>query len=243
MRIHLCGDMELDAVLNALQQPGQVLQNTRKRAVRRVDDWVIKASCFNRGTGVIKHTLRRNRYRTGWQASVALYNRGVPVPRPQAFIEHGIFPIITGNTLIIDYLHDCEDVKSWAERNLTEKSRETDVFLERLGHAITKFHRAKAYHQDLKTDNILTPDGEHFYFIDLDDVVLDRPYPDSVRMKNHVQLYYGLSGIIPKETLLEFVTTMKPDDASVDVWHRDVLQGYEEWAERKKRVHAKYGVS
>jgi len=243
LRVRLCGDMEMTDVLRALEESGETLQNTRKRAVRRVGEWVIKSSRFNRGTGIIKHTFRRNRYRTGWRASVALYERGVPVPRPQAFIEHGVFPVITGNTLISDYLHDCVDVKSWAEDRLAGNPMETDSFLTRLSEAVNCFHAAGAYHQDLKTDNILTPDGIRFYFIDLDDVVLDLPYPDAIRLKNHVQLYYGFSEIFPKEALLKFLVTMQPDGVSTESWQRDILQGHHDWVERKKRIHEKLGIS
>jgi Lipopolysaccharide kinase (Kdo/WaaP) family len=244
MRLQLFEETDPEKVIRALEKPGEVLQNTRKRAVRRVDDWVIKASRFNRGSGVVKHTFRRDRYRIGWRASVALFQRGVPVPRPRAFIEHGVFPIITGNTLISDYLHDCVDVKSWAEQHVEDERGPSPAdFFAGLGDAINAFHGAGAYHQDLKTDNILTPDGESFYFIDLDDVVLDRPCPDSIRLKNHVQLYYGFSEIFPEETLLDFVSSMKPQGIPAEQWHKDVLQGHHDWVERKKRIHAKLGIS
>jgi len=244
MRLHLFEDTHPESVLQALQEQGEVLQNTRKRAVRRVNDWVIKSSRFNRGSGVVKHTFRRDRYRIGWRASVALFQRGVPVPRPRAFIEYGVFPIVFGNTLISDYLHDCADVKSWAEQHFAyDRGADPAYFFARLSDAINAFHAAGAYHQDLKTDNILTPDGKNFYFIDLDDVVLDRPCPDSIRLKNHVQLYYGFSEIFPKEALLKFLTTMQPEGVSMESWHRDILQGYRDWDARKKRIHAKLGIS
>lgn len=104
----------LDAVLEALEAPGETLKASAKSVTRRVGPWVVKASGVQGGLGVLKHTLQRGRYRRAWVASHFLAQRGVHVPQPHAYIEEGRFGVIVGNALVTEYLDGCQNVEHYA---------------------------------------------------------------------------------------------------------------------------------
>lgn len=209
-----------DAVLEALQAPGEVLKTSEKFVVRRVGNWVLKESTLARGSGPLKHTFRRKRYRQGWIAAHHLHRHGVSVPPPVAYIERGRLGIVTGNVLITGYLNGQQNVEAFLQVLIQRKAGADTIhlFLAALAQAITQFTACGAYHGDLSGKNIFTADGRRFSFIDLDDVVLGNTYDDGLRLKNHVQLYDSFCDFLSDSVLVPFISKLISTDQDIRVW-------------------------
>ena len=103
--IHTLGATDIDEILEMLESGGEVLKSSHKSVTRRVGDWVVKRSRWNKGIGPVKHTVLRQRYRQAWNAARHLQAHGVPVAPPRAFVETCAFGFIAGHTLVTDYPH------------------------------------------------------------------------------------------------------------------------------------------
>lgn len=217
-------DVALDAVLEALDAPGETLKVSAKSVTRRVGPWVVKASRAQGGLGVLKRTLQRGRYRRAWTASHFLAHRGICVPQPHAFVEEGRFGVIVGNALITEYLDGCQTVERHAA-GLAASSDEVAQFLGRLADAVNALTATGAYHTDLSGKNIFTDDGETFYFIDLDGIVLDFVPTDGQRMKTHVQLYDSFCDLWAADVLDPFISRMCPGASDRSAWLHAVHEG------------------
>jgi hypothetical protein len=230
-------DIPLETVLETIRKPGEMLKASRKAETRRVGDWIVKRSRNEGGLGVLKHTFQRGRYRQGWNAALHLKARGVPVPRPLAFVERARVGVILGNVLCTEYLESCVDVEAFADGMIREGVEEAVVqgYLERIAEAVNLLCSSGAYHNDLAGKNILTPDGERFYFIDLDGIVLNRPYTDALRLKNHVQLYDSFIDKWDDSLLVLFIRQMLPEPEDSDDWMDKVRN---EQAVRRARTEA-----
>src|SRR5690606_22863464 len=183
-------DTPREAVLAALQTPGEPLKVSGKSRTRRVGPWVVKESVAG-PRAVLKHTLRRARYRQGWEAARHLAAAGIGVPTPRAFVEWTWGGIVFGNALILDYLEGFVNVEEHARRLARGGADAAAIgaFLAGLAASVNRLTASGACHTDLSGKNIFTLDGRDFYFIDLDGVVLGRTYGDAPRLRNHVQLY------------------------------------------------------
>lgn len=225
MTVHRRADLPLDRVLDAAQAPGEILKASSKSETRRVDDWVIKSSRRDPFLGSLKRTVLRARYRTGWVAALHLVRRGVHVPPPCAFIERGRYGLITGNTVITEYLDGCMDVEHFADA-MQDRWTADDVhkYLAALAEAVNGLSACGAYHSDLAGKNILTRDGATFHFIDLDGIVLHRPHTEAMRMKTHVQLYDSFCDRWQDAFLEPFIARMLPDPDVLPEWMRTVRQ-------------------
>ncbi len=202
-------DVPLDRVLAALETPGECLKTSRKSDTRKVDAWVVKESLMQGGVGILKHTMQRARYRQGWVASRFLERHGVPVPRPLAFVEWGWGGVITGNAFISSFLEGYRNVEQYAREELLDADAAACArFLAGLADTVNGLTATGAYHSDLSGKNIFTKDGAHFCFIDLDGVVLGETYSDTLRMKNHVQLYDSFCDWWGPELLDPFIMRM-----------------------------------
>jgi hypothetical protein len=220
LRIQRRPDVALDTVLEQIRTLGEILKASRKAETLRVGEWIVKRSRGEGGLGILKHTFQRDRYRQGWHAALHLEARGVPVPRPLAFIERARLGVILGNVLCTEYLDGCVDVEAFADGMIREGVEEAVVqgYLERIAEVVNLLCASGAYHNDLAGKNILTPDGERFFFIDLDGIVLDRPYTDALRLKNHVQLYDSFIDKWDDALLVPFIRQMLPDPEDIDAW-------------------------
>lgn len=236
LKISACPGVPIDEILRALRAPGEVLKSSRKTVTRRVGKWVLKESRLQAGLGILKHTLFRKRYRQAWEAARHLARRCVNVPKPRAFIEKTACGIIAGNILIADYLEGCVNVETFAPRLQSEK--EIAGFLQGLAVAVNALEAAAAYHTDLSGKNIFTRDGARFFFLDLDGVLLEHPYPESCRMKNHVQLYDSFCDRWPAEWLDPFIARMIPSHADRAAWLQNVHEGQ---AKRRAAHQAREG--
>jgi Lipopolysaccharide kinase (Kdo/WaaP) family len=238
-RVHRRTDTPLDSVLELLSAPSQTMKTSRKSVTRRVGDLVVKASRFEGGLGVLKHTVLRSRYRQAWRAALHLSQHGVGVATPIAFVEYGRFGIITGNVFVSEFLEGCCDIETFADRMEEQQASNADVhaYLEGLADAVDRLCASGAHHTDLAGKNILTRDGQSFYFVDLDGIELDGDYGKEARFKNHVQLYDSLCDWWDDSFLLPFLQRMLPEDASADAWTASVRDAH---ARRRAAIEAKW---
>lgn len=239
-RLEYNAEFDAESLMKILESPSEPLQITQKRSVCRHGDWVVKKSRFDNGIGPFKHTFRRSRYRIGWNASVALTNRGVPVAKPVGFLEQRFAGVIWTNSLVMEFLKECVNVEEYLTTNNLNEN-ESMNFLTNLAASINLFNQSGAYNQDLKVQNILTADGEKFHFIDLDEVVLDKPYPADVRMKNHVQLLYGLHNQLSNNEKRFLIESLGVDGMEFNAWVGKVDDLVQDWIARKMELEERYG--
>lgn len=228
-------EVALASVLAAMETPGETLKRSKKSETRRVGEWVVKASRTDTLLEPIKRMFWRRRYRQGWIASRSLEMQGVAVPRAIAFVERTLFGLAIGTCLISEYLEGVHTVEDHA-RALVARGADTEgikAFLSALADAVNALCATGTYHTDLSGKNILTKDGATFLFIDLDGVVIGRPYTGKIRMKNHVQLYDSFCDLWNQETLDPFITRMLPSGYDPQTWLCHVHQGQ---AKRRARI-------
>jgi len=231
-------DISLDEVLRALREPGEVLKRSKKSTSSRVGNWVVKTS-LRGGFGALKRTLCLSRYRRGWTAARYLERKGVSVPRALAFAEERNGGLIMRNALVSQYLDGCCDVEAHADAMIVRAAGDDEVaaYLRRLAEAVNALCASGAFHGDLAGKNILTRDGEAFYFIDLDGVGLNVAYTDAMRFKNHVQLYDSLCDKWPDAFLEPFLLHMLPDRLDAARWMDHVRSAQ---AQRRAIIEAKW---
>jgi len=235
--------VSLNGILEALSSPGEVLKDSEKCKVQRVGDYVLKESKLARGSGPLKHTFKRDRYRQGWFAAHHLRKHGIDVPAPLAYVEKGRLGVITGNVLITSYLGGQQNVEQFLQVLIQRKAGADTIhhFLAALAEAINAFTACGAYHGDLSGKNIFTADGRHFSFIDLDDVVLGDIYDEGLRMKNHVQLYDSFCDFLSDNVLVPFITKMISSAQDIRVWMPRVREAQVQRRELVEERWAKEG--
>lgn len=226
LRVHRMADVALDAVLAALETPGAPIKRSKRNVTRRVGEWVIKESAPNSLRETVRHTVLRQRYRRAWDAAVHLQRSGVHVPAPVAFAERVRWGVIRGNAFIAEFLEGCRSVEAFAPEWADTQRYEAEIhgFLQRLADAVNALRAAGAHHTDLSGKNILSADGERFYFIDLDAVELHGPYTREARLRNHVQLYDSFCNWWDETFLGPFLMRMLPADEDPDEWMREVRE-------------------
>lgn len=219
LRIRRRADVPLDAILEALKVPGELLKESHKARTRRVGPWVVKES---RPTPVerLKHALRPGRYRSGWKAALRLAERGIGAPAPVAHVETRTAGFLDGHATVLEYLDGWPNVEEFARSLVAQRANAAQIarFLENLAGAVNALAAAHACHTDLSGKNILTQAGQAFAFIDLDGVVLDRPFSDSLRLLNHVQLYDSFCDLWDDALLGPFLARMLPPDRDLSEW-------------------------
>lgn len=237
-RAQIVPEVSEDALWDALHAEGEVLKESRKSVVRRVDNWVIKQSRPSFVFGLVRHTFRRERYRRGWNAARHLQARGVLVPKPIAYVEKGFAGLITGNAFVSEYLHGWRNVEL-CMRSLVHGGAGPDpihMLLERLADAVNGLVMAGACHEDLSGKNILTRDGRAFCFIDLDAVELEVEYSDARRKRNLIQLYDSFCDELSDVFLAPFIARMLEARHDPRVWLPAVRQGQ---AERRREFNTR----
>lgn len=239
-------DVEIDSerLVSILGAPGKTLKRSRKSETQRVGEWVVKRSLFDRGRGPLKHTFLRERQRRVAVAAMVLPGRGVSIPKPLAYVETVRWGVIWRSEYVSEFLEGAVNVEEFArgiERDLKDqkdvRDQRIDEFLGRLAETVNSLETAKVYHGDLSGKNILTRDGEQFYFIDLDAVQVDRPYTDDLRLKNHVQLYDSFCDLWADERLELFIEKLNPPDRST--WFNEIREGQQVRRARIEQIWAK----
>jgi len=226
LRLYHRADLGAQALLEAIEGGGNVLKTSSKSETRRVGEWAVKRSRLEGGLGPLKRTLARGRYRRAWIAANYLHLRGVHVPEPLAYGEWTWIGIVLGDVLVTRLLAGHVNVEVFAAQLVRDSATQEklDSFFAGLASAVNRLTSAGAYHADLSGKNIFTKDGAEFYFIDLDGVVLGKPYGNALRLKNHIQLYDSFCDFCDHDTLARFHARMLPDP-EMEGWMRAVVKG------------------
>jgi hypothetical protein len=235
----------VEDILNAIDAPGTPIKKSGKFLTRRVENWVVKSSRAQLGLGVIKRSVQRGRYRQAWVAANFLARKGVAVPKPIAFVERRTAGLIWSNVYVSEFLQGCSDVEKCIAHLVHGgyNSKLIEDFLEYLAQSINRLCESGAYHQDLSGKNIYTHDGRTFYFIDLDGVVIGKPYTESQRLKNHIQLYDSFCDLLNDRFLVPFIQRMCTPEIDLRVWMPSVRKGQAQRRLRIERIWEKQGVS
>ena len=230
MQIVRGADVSAETILNVIEMPGETLKRSAKTHTRRVDGYIVKSSEGPVPIEFIRHTIDRNRYRRAWKAALHLARHGIPAPRPVAHVEWSVAGMIWRHAAITRFIDGCQDVEHFYDGHLREaaSASEQTAYLNRIANAINAFIATGAIHTDLAGKNILTRDGETFYFIDLDGVLLNTPFDELHQIQLHVQLYDSFTDRCSEDLLLPFIAALKPRD------HGD----FDSWIARVKAVQA-----
>ncbi|MFP4173411.1 MAG: lipopolysaccharide kinase InaA family protein [Candidatus Hydrogenedentota bacterium] len=207
-------------LLHALETPGEELKRSNRSVTRRVENTVIKQSAPGSWKEAVKLTVQPGRRLRAWNAARRLRAHGVGAPQPLAYVERSLWGARVGNAVVLSYLAGCRDVEAYAWELLARNAHPSEIhgFFAGLADAVNALGRAGAFHQDLAGKNIYTADGEHFFFIDLDAIILDAPYTRERRLKNHVQLYDSFCDWYDNTFLEPFIRRMCPEDWPAADW-------------------------
>jgi len=234
LHLALAPGVDEAAILEALSMPGEELKTSHKAAVRRVGPMVIK-EC----TGTAQHAFRRSKFRRGWEVAWRMVERGLPVPDPLAYAEWGRLGVVRRSATVYRYLEGERNVEDFM-RALVMRGAGPDTvsyFLKGLAEAVNDLTDAGIYHADLSGKNIFTKDGARFTAIDLDAALLDVPYDDKLRLKNHIQLYDSFCDLLNDSFLVPFIELMLTPAQDSRVWMPQVRRGQEA---RRRRVEERW---
>ncbi|GMU93168.1 MAG: hypothetical protein AMXMBFR4_22260 [Candidatus Hydrogenedentota bacterium] len=199
-------------VERALMEPGEIIKASRKSETRRVGPLVVKLTVPSLAE-TLKLTALRNRYRRAWDAALYLENHDIPTPPPVATAWQSTGWLVLGSAFVSGFLEDCVDVERYADSMIQQGAGAAEIqgYLSRIAQAVNALTACGAVHTDLAGKNILTRDGQVFYFIDLDGILLKTPYTDAHRFKNQVQLYDSFVDRWGDEHLRPFLDLMMPN--------------------------------
>ena len=230
-----------DQLLEHIDADGEVLKDSRKACIRRVGEYVVKNTRSRGLMSALKHLLQPARHRQGWTAALALEQRGIPAPRAVALVEVCWLGCVYANVIVSEYLDGYINIEDYLADRLESGwgPAEVDAYLEGIARHVNDLCAAGVYHNDLAGKNILTRDGRSFVFIDLDGIVLDRPYTEDRRFKNHVQLYDSLLDHVDHDRLVPFLHQMLPDSVPREPWIDRVVAAQRA---RRERTLKKWAV-
>ncbi len=235
--VYLRNDVTDEQLKTLLGHPGEIMKSSRKAEVRRVGHWVVKES--RAGAALARHTLLRSRYRRPWLAAHHLRANHVCVPEPLAFVEKGRLGLVSGTVFVLQYLAGQINAEEFLLSLLKQGAGADAIggFLDRMADGINSIEAAGAYHADLSGKNIFTREGDRFFFIDLDAVLLDTPTDEEARLKNHVQLYDSFCDALSDSLMVPFIGKMLPSSLDLRVWMPRVRKAQQE---RRVAIEAKW---
>lgn len=217
-RVWSTGVVPPQEILRYASEQGTTLSTSYKSEVVRIGDWVVKRSRLNKGAGPLRLTLDRKRYRRGYEAGLLLPRFGIKVPEVAGFVEWGGGGPIWRNALVMRNLKDYQSIRDHALRLRSASDDTAREFLRSLADSIIRLRDARVYHSDLAYKNVLTLDGEAFYFVDLDSVCCEHEQTVDERLRNAVQLIDSFSDVWRLEILRELVHRLDVDESAV--WSR-----------------------
>lgn len=215
-RVWLAGGMDPAECVAIAAGDGERLSVSRKTEVVRVGDWAVRRSRVDGGAGPIRLTVQRRRNRRGLEAGLMLPRLGIEVPELAGLVEWSVAGVIWRHALVMRYLEGYHSIREHALMLRDQPDEEVRRFLSSLADAVVRLREARVYHSDLAYKNVLTPDGVHFCFIDLDAVQCRHDQTPEDRLRNAVQLVDSFSDIWPPETLRVLFDRLEVDEG--DVW-------------------------
>lgn len=233
-RVYHHKDVSVNDVMQILRQSEEVLKRSRKSLIHRAGPCVVKSSLPGL-TGFLRLTFSRARYRRAWIAAQHLEAHGIGIPRTIAYVERGGMGLLFANHLVSEYLEGHRDSEQYLVRLIQIGSGKVSIaaYLNALAEAVVALVESGACHHDLSGKNIYTRDGEHFVFIDLDDVSVGEPYTEALRLKNLVQLYDSYCDVLSDAVLVPFINRLLPAGVDPRIWMPKIRKGQQE----RRRLH------
>jgi len=231
--------IEVDDVLTAIQEPGDILKESPKAITWRTGPWVIKES----GGGpriAMKQILAGKQRRLAFDAALFFEKQNIPAARAVAYVEQSVAGLTYQSWTVTKYLDGGVDVEAFLDQMIQNKAKNADIkrYLAGIASAVNALVNTGAQHRDLAGKNILTNDGETFHFIDLDAVVIGRGYSDEDRIKNHVQLYDSFCDQINDTYLEPFIAAMGTTTENIAMYMGAIKKAQQR---RRARTEAIWG--
>ena len=221
MRVWRRADVPVEDVLAVIGSTGETLKRNAKSVTMRVGGYVVKLSQGPIPIQLVKHTFQRERYRRGWRAALHLEEHGIPAPRAIAHVEWGVAGLVWRHATVTTFLAECRDVEHEYDARVKNGAARDALsrYLDRLAEAVNALLATGALHTDLAGKNILTKNGEAFFFIDLDGIELGTPLDDTRLLQLYVQLYDSFIDRCDDGLLMPFLQRLLPKpEADFDVW-------------------------
>jgi len=200
------------ALLDAIAQPGVLIKQSRRTAVRRVGEWAVKEACARNPLHRLDLTLRPARYTKAWSLGRRLQEAGVTVPAPLASMSRQRFGVCTYRATVTAWLEGWSDVEDAARAlHAAEASEEAIAqFLEGIASLYSRLTQAGFQHADLSGKNIYckrVDGGFDYALIDLDSAEAV-PVDPELRFRNAVQLHDSFCDLWDAPTLAPLVLTV-----------------------------------
>jgi len=163
----------------------------------------LKKHLYRSTLDFVKHLFRPSRAKRAFNASLMLQKNGFDAPTVIGLFERCLGPFRTDNMLLVKGIEDSKPLyecisqfhNCTAKKGLQEKRRLITSF----GETVGRMHAAGIFHGDLRLGNVLVQKNEgqwRFFFIDNERTKKFYHLPDSLRLKNLVQVNmfrYGIS--------------------------------------------------
>ena len=154
----------------------------------------------------LKDSFRQSKGLKGWMGGNGLRSRGVPSVKPMALVEEkGLFGM-KESLFIMEALETGLEMDRFILQGF-ENFKKKRSFCRCFARWLSSIHRMNLYHKDMKTCNIfIQRKGEawEFYFLDLEDVLLDRRSNESDLFRNLVQLNTSTPKVMARSDRFRF---------------------------------------
>jgi len=197
------------ALLDAIDQAGVVVKQSRRTAVRRVGEWAIKEAAGRHLLLRLDLSLRPGRYTKAWTLGLRMQEAGISVPAPVASVSRQRFGMCTYRATVSAWLEGWSDVED-AARSLHATGAdgpEIATFLDGIAALYNRLSDAGFQHADLSGKNIYCRRGDaglEYALIDLDSAEAVPVTPEQ-RFRNAVQLHDSFCDLWDGDTLAPMV--------------------------------------
>ncbi len=171
-----------------------------------VDRLCVKRFRYFRFWDRMKEYLRLSKGFKCWIAGNGLMVRGIPSLRPLGLIEQKRLLGAWESFFLMEALEKDQEMDRYMLRGFKDfngKRRFVKVFARWL----SDVHRKRVFHKDMKTCNILVSEKEEkwiFYFLDLEDILLDEKMDEKKLFKNFLQLNSSTPRVMTQTDRLRF---------------------------------------
>lgn len=191
------------------RQPGLV-KRSAEVLVSIIDDGesrvCMKQFCYPHFWNRLKDYFRRSKGLKAWIAGNGLRARGIPCLKPLALIEKRDWLGLKEIYFVIEADEAGLELDRYLLKRFEDFTKKR-LFVKAFAQWLSRFHKMKVYHRDMKTCNILvSKSGEawNFNLLDLEDVRLDKKVDKRRLFKNFLQLNTSTPKIINKADRFRF---------------------------------------
>jgi len=153
-----------------------------------------------------KEGFRLSKGLRSWIAGNGLRTRGIPALGILAFVEKRKALGVQESFLLMEALETGQELDRYLFNGLGGFKKKR-LFIEAFAEWLSRFHKMGLYHQDMKACNILVSEyreGWDFYFLDLEDILLDEKVDEKKVFKNFLQLHTSIPKSITRTDRLRF---------------------------------------